>query len=172
MNFQDNPERDLAGSERSPFAGAISTETFAALPQPAHLAKRAALAAVIAIVTVNIWTGAPLAALWVGSLAAGGHDLSMRGVCVVVIVFGALAFALANVLARLNYLYDKLAGRPPGGLGPTWLRSMRAPDPNQLARRARVTALEGILVINVYAAVTALVLWYVFVAGRPFAAVL
>jgi hypothetical protein len=140
--------------------------------QPAHLAKRAGLAAAIALVTVNIWTGAPLLALWIGSLAAGEHDLSMLGVSVVVLVFAALAFTSAGVLARLDGIYDELAGRPSDELGPSWLRSMRSPDPRRLTRRTRITALEGIVVLNVYAAVTAFVLWYVFVAARPFAAVL
>ncbi len=172
MHFQSssNPDRD---AYRASTGGSdLDHDSQPPAGQPAHLAKRAALAAVIAVVTVNIWTGAPLLALWVGSLAAGEHDLSMLGVSVVVLVFAGLAFTLAGVLARLNGIYDELAGRPPGGLGPSWLRSMRAPDPRQLARRSQITALEGIVVLNVYAAVTALVLWYVFVASRPFASVL
>ncbi|HME90478.1 MAG TPA: hypothetical protein VKE49_03590, partial [Myxococcaceae bacterium] len=52
--------------------------------------KRVALAAATALVTINIWTGAPLLALWVGSRVVGKTVLSMRAVLVVVVVLALL----------------------------------------------------------------------------------
>ena len=40
--------------------------------------KRVAMAAATALVAINIWTGAPLLALWVGSRVVGKTVLSMR----------------------------------------------------------------------------------------------
>ena len=54
---------------------------------------RIGLAAAAAFVTVNIWTGAPLVALWVGSQAAGPSGLSMTAVFVVVVVLAVLVLA-------------------------------------------------------------------------------
>lgn len=160
VNSAEHPDARFFGA---PFA----TDPGDGTARPANLARRIAMAVVIALVTVNIWTGAPLAALWIGSLAAGGHALSMRGVCVVVIAFAALAYGLAVLLTWLNAIYDELAGRPPGGLGPVWLRNP-AQSSSAVTRRARVTALEAIVVMNVYTAVIALVAWYVFLVAKPF----
>ena len=44
---------------------------------PRHAAaKRIALGIATALVSVNIWTGSPLLALWVGSKAVGSSGLS------------------------------------------------------------------------------------------------
>jgi hypothetical protein len=55
--------------------------------------KRAAMAGVTAFIAVNIWTGAPLLALWVGSQVVGQRALSMAAVGVVVVVLAVLVFA-------------------------------------------------------------------------------
>src|SRR5947209_2083688 len=39
--------------------------------------KRTAITATTAFITINIWTGAPLLALWVGAQVAGHRSLSM-----------------------------------------------------------------------------------------------
>ena len=76
--------------------------------KPGHLAlKRAAMAAATAFTTVNIWTGAPLLALWIGSQAVGTKALSMGAVGLVVVVLGVEVFALAVALSWLNNVYDE-----------------------------------------------------------------
>ncbi len=40
--------------------------------------KRVAMAGAVAFLSINIWTGAPLLALWVGSHVVGQTVLSMR----------------------------------------------------------------------------------------------
>jgi hypothetical protein len=45
--------------------------------------KRAIVVVASALIAVNIWTGAPLLALWVGSHAGGTTVLSTRAVAIV-----------------------------------------------------------------------------------------
>lgn len=125
------------------------------------------MAAATAFVTVNIWTGCPLLALWIGSQVVGQRSLSMGAVGLVVVVLAVLVFALAVALTWLNNVYDELIGRPRTERRATWLRSMRAEDEGHVSQRVGITLLERIVIFNVYGAVTALAIWYVFFAGAP-----
>lgn len=129
--------------------------------------KRTALAAATAFITVNIWTGCPLLALWVGSQVVGQRTLSMAAVGVVIVVLAVSVFVLAVALAWLNNTYDELTGRPHAERRAPWLRSMRAEAENHISQRVGITALERIVMINVYIAVITLAIWYVFFAGPP-----
>ena len=55
--------------------------------------KRLMLAAASALVTVNIWTGAPLIALWASSVIVDEKQLSMKALLIVVVVMGAILTA-------------------------------------------------------------------------------
>jgi len=136
--------------------------------QTPHLfLKRLAMAALTAFVAANIWTGAPLFALWVGSQFVGHRALSMGAVCIVIVVLAVLEFALALLLTWLNNTYDDISGRPRVERRARWLRSMRAEDEGYVSQRAGITALERIVMLNVYVAVLLLVVWYLFFAGAP-----
>jgi hypothetical protein len=130
--------------------------------------KRVAMAAATALVAINIWTGAPLLALWVGSRVVGKTVLSMRAVLVVVVVLAVLVFGLAAILIWLNNTYDELIGRPRVERRSPWLRSVREEAEQNLSARVGVTALERIVTMIVYVAITALLLWFIFFAGPPF----
>jgi hypothetical protein len=129
--------------------------------------KRAAMAAVAAVATVNVWTGCPLLALWIGSRAVGTSQLSMAAVVVVLVVLGLLEFATTLVLAWLTNAYDELIGLRRPEQQATWTRRLCAPESAGLNRRMGITSLEGIVVINVYVAVVTLVVWYLFFAAHP-----
>jgi hypothetical protein len=129
--------------------------------------KRAAMAGITAFIAVNIWTGCPLFALWVGSQVVGHGTLSMAAVGVVVVVLAVLVFTLALALTWLNTIYGELTGRSPVERRAPWMRSMRAEADAQISHRVGVTALERIVMINVYIAVIALLVWYAFFAGAP-----
>lgn len=121
-----------------------------------------AMALVTAFATVNVWTGCPLLALWVGSRAVGPHDLSMAAVVVVLIVLALLEGAMLLLLAWLTGRYDEMIGLRRDEAELTWIRRLCAPpDAPGAPRRIALTSLEGIVVINVYVAVSALVVWYV-----------
>jgi uncharacterized membrane protein (DUF485 family) len=125
------------------------------------------MAAATAFVAANIWTGAPLFALWVGSQFVGQRALSMGAVCIVVVVLAILEFALALLLTWLNNTYDDISGRPRVERRARWLRSMRAEHEGFVSQRVGITPLERIVMLNVYVAVLVLVIWYVFFAGAP-----
>lgn len=130
-------------------------------------AKRAALVAATAFIAVNIWTGAPLFSLWVGSRVVGGSALSMRAVFVVVGVLATLVFAMAMALAWLNATYNRLTGRRSGSVRLAWLRSWNAEDEDLDGPELGISALERIVMVSVYAAVIALLVWFFAFAGSP-----
>ena len=124
--------------------------------------KRATMAAVTALATVNVWTGCPLLALWVGSRAVGRHDLSMGAIVVVLIALALLEGAMLLLLAWLSSVYDELIGLRRSEAELTWIRRLCAPPGAPGAqRRLELTSVEGVVVINVYVAVVASIVWYV-----------
>jgi hypothetical protein len=118
---------------------------------------------------VNVWTGAPLLALWVGSHAQGGEVLSLRGVFTVLVVLGVLAFLLAWLLAWLNAKYDQLSGRPPTLTRTSpWYRRMRGELDEHLRTRYSLSAPERVVAACVIAGVLVFEVWFFFIAGSPF----
>ena len=88
--------------------------------------KRIALAVATTLVAINIWTGAPLFAVWVGSKTAGESGLSMGAVFVVILVLAVSVIGLTVALSWLSARYDVLTGRPVAARRTSpWLRSMR-----------------------------------------------
>jgi hypothetical protein len=127
--------------------------------------KRLALAAASAFLSINLWTGAPLFALWVGSRSSDDTVLSMQAVFVVVLVLAATVFAMALALAWLNNTYDELIGRPQTERRMPWLRSMRAEAEGHISARVGITLLERIVMTSVYMAVISLLIWFFLFAG-------
>lgn len=145
-------------------------------PGHAHSAdrlKRAGVLAATAVVGLNVWTGSPLFALWVGSrvedrLAATGP--TMGAFAVVVVTMGATSWALLRLLYRLQATYLKLLGRPPRRYRSTWLRSMRAERgewERQHDPEAKATPFEITVMVCVVAAVAAFEIWFFFYSPSP-----
>jgi uncharacterized membrane protein len=130
--------------------------------------KRVAMVAATAFLSINIWTGAPLLAVWVGAQVSGQTVLSMKAVFAVVIVLSVLVFALGVALAWLNNRYDRLIGRAEGERRSPWLRSMRAEAEGHVSARVGVTALERVVMASVYLAVLTFLIWFAFFSGPPF----
>lgn len=135
--------------------------------QPArmHRAKRIALAALATLVAINIWTGAPLLAVWVGSRVAPESGTSMGAIVLVLVVLVLSVFGLAVALTYLNAAYDRLSGRveTTRRVAP-WLRSMRAERHTSERRRVGTSAIERVVIISVVFAVLALEVWFFFFA--------
>jgi hypothetical protein len=107
--------------------------------------KRVALAAAMAVVTVNVWTGAPLLALWVGSRVQRHSQASMTGIAVVAIVLAILCFLLLRLLRLLGARYDSVVGASPTVRSHvSWLRSMRGERPEYDGVVPTVTMAERI----------------------------
>jgi hypothetical protein len=135
---------------------------------PRHMLKRVGLAAATAFVTANIWTGCPLVALWVGAQTVQERRITMTSVFVIVAVLTVLVFASVYAISWLNATYDELIGRPHIERRPAWMRSMRAEAEGRAVQRVGITALERVVMLNVYVAVILLAVWLVFFAGPPF----
>jgi hypothetical protein len=124
--------------------------------------KRAAMAAATAFLSINLFTGAPLLALWAGSQASGNTILSMKAVAVVVVVLAVLVVAIAFALTWLNNAYDALVGRPAGERRAPWLRDASARG--FTSSRVGETLLERIVIVSVYVATIGLLVWFFFFA--------
>jgi hypothetical protein len=129
-------------------------------------AKRAVLLSATTLIAINIWTGAPLAALWVGSQVVGQRLLSMTAIFAVIATLAVLVSVMTFALIWLGGRYDELIGRPTGKPTPVpWLRSMRAEDTDLLRSERGNTALEMIVVGSTVTAIVALEVWFCFFAG-------
>jgi MFS family permease len=132
--------------------------------------KRMMLAIAGALVSVNMWTGGPLLALWVGSQFEGwlgtrapSTGVSMKAVLVVVVVLAVLEMALALLLARVSDAYDKLIGRPHKARRTSpWLRSLRGEREKSEPGKYRVSVVERIAIISVVVCVLAFEAWFFF----------
>jgi hypothetical protein len=130
-----------------------------------HL-KRMLIVIATALAGVNLWTGAPLLAVWVGSHAQGGQVLSLRGVLTVLVVLSATAFLLGWALSWLSAKYDQLIGRPPT-LARTspWQRRMRGELDEHLRTRYALSAPERVVAACVIGGVLVFEVWFFFLAG-------
>ncbi len=130
--------------------------------------KRSAILAATAFLAINLWTGAPLIALWVGSQVVGSTVLSMTAVFVVVLVLAVLVFSMSIGLSWLNAEYDRLSGREPGERRLPWLRSIRGEEGiEEPGYGAGISVLERVVMVSVYLAVICFLLWFFLLAGAP-----
>jgi DNA primase catalytic core, N-terminal domain len=128
--------------------------------------KRVAIVTATALAAMNLWTGAPLFAVWVGSQAQGGRVLSLRGVITVLVVLGVLAFLLGWALSWLHAKYDQLIGRPPALTRTSpWQRRMRGELDEHLRARYPLSAPERVVAACVIVALLAFEIWFFFFAG-------
>jgi hypothetical protein len=128
--------------------------------------KRIGLATLMGVISVNIWTGGPLFALWLGSRVQGDSGLTMGTVFVVIVTLAGVLGLLAAALGALGRAYDALTGRPPRPRQrATWLRSLRDEDPHAQAHASELSALEKCLIVTVILAALALETWFFFFAG-------
>jgi hypothetical protein len=119
------------------------------------------------LATLNIWTGSPVLALWVGSKLQGNDsDLKMSSVAAVVLVLAVMVLLLARAIAWLDGRYADAVGRPPKArqVRP-WMRSLAGKhgDPKKVPQP--LTALEWVLVTMVVIVVVLFEVWFFFFAG-------
>jgi len=127
---------------------------------------RVGLGSLAALISVNVWTGAPLFAVWVGSKVQGNFtSLSMGAVALTVIVLAIVEFCLVLALSWVNARYDRVIGRPPLRRRYPWHSSMRGEREEVIAQRQGVTGVERIAILSVVAGVLVFEFWFFFVAG-------
>ena len=131
---------------------------------PAIWLKRIVLAVITALLAVNLYTGAPLFAVWVGSRVQKGTGLTMTTVAV---VLGVLVGCVALIVMGLQWAereYKKTTGEAQKRRTAPWMRSMRD-ERAEVAERRPLTGFEKILVGCVTFAVIAFEAWFFFFAG-------
>jgi hypothetical protein len=128
--------------------------------------ERGLVLAAMAVVAVNIWTGSPLLALWIGSRLQGTSGLSMGAVFAVIAVMGVTSFLLVKLLGVLGARHDRLIGlKPAARRQQPWLRSLSGERASEQRRRAHVSALDVVLVGTVLIAACAFEVWFFFFSG-------
>ena len=99
--------------------------------------KRFLLAALMAVLLLNLWTGGPLLALWLGSRVQGDGPPKMGAVGVVILALVVISVALYRALQATSQAYDDLTGGDPTvRQHAPWLRSMRGERPKYDGRAA------------------------------------
>jgi hypothetical protein len=126
--------------------------------------KRAGLLAAMTAATMNVFTGAPLLALWIGSRVQGtSQQPTMAPVALVAVCMGVFGFILLRVLRRLGNAYDRSTGRRPTIRAHVpWLRSLRGERPHEAGDDYSLSALEIILCATVLIAIGAFEYWFFF----------
>jgi len=136
-------------------------------PDDKHRLQRMGLIAASALLSINIWTGAPLLAVWVGSrIQAAQNAFTMSSLLAVVATLGVSVLALAWLLARINGRYDELSGHERGARETSpWLRSLSGEREADVRRKHGISGIERVVVIVVIVAVLAFEAWFFFFAG-------
>ena len=128
--------------------------------------KRFGLAALMAFLALNVWTGSPLLAVWIGSRIQGEESQPSMGAYAAVIgcliLFSVLLY---QALQRVSYAYQTATGTlPTVRTHAPWLRSMRGERPEH-GGSARISGAERIVIVTVVIAVLAFEVWFFFFSG-------
>ena len=125
---------------------------------------RVVLGILSALVSINLWTGGPLFALWVGSrVQASIGTLSMTAVGATIGVLIAVTYVLYKMLAWLNVRYYAAIGRPLPRQQAAWLKPMSG-ERRAVQVRRPLSGVERIVILSVVVAVLALEIWFFFFA--------
>ncbi len=133
-----------------------------------HGLRAASLLAAMSVLLLNLVTGSPLMAIWLGSRVQGGGPPSMGAFFTFLGSFGVFSFVLVRLFAAVSRRYDSLTGRRPTVREHVpWLRSLRGERPAEIGAKAGLSPLDVILVVMVLAAVLAFEIWFFFYSGSP-----
>jgi hypothetical protein len=128
-------------------------------------AEKTALAIGSTLVAINMWTGAPVFALWVASQLVTSVSLTMGGFLLVVLVLALVEVLLTLLLTWIHATYDELTDRPIEARRTSpWLRSMRGEREDVRRTRTPSSPLEKAVMVTVVAAVLAFEVWLFFFA--------
>ena len=133
-------------------------------PKTGSTATRIVLGTLTTLVSVNLWTGGPLLALWVGSrIQAAVAQLSMAAVGATLGILVLETFLLYKALAFLNARYNRAIGRTVRRQQSPWLKPISG-ERRSLHVAEPLTAVERIVLVSVVAALLALEVWFFFLA--------
>ena len=126
--------------------------------------KRLGLLALMALASVNLFTGAPILAVWVGAQVQGdAGGLTMGAVLVVIVVMALVCSALVWALNRLGAAHDALAGRHATRRQTPWMKPFNSGSAQ--AGQGSLRTLDRVLVAAVVLAGLAFEAWFFLFAG-------
>jgi hypothetical protein len=125
------------------------------------------LAAAMAFLALNVWTGSPLLAVWLGSKVQGEESQPhMSAYAVVILSLIAFSWGLYQLLKRVMSAYQDATGTTPTVRSHApWLRSMRGERPDYPGNTSRISGVERIVVLTVLVAAAAFEIWFFFFSG-------
>ena len=125
------------------------------------------LAAAMAFLALNVWSGSALLAVWLGSRVQGEESQpSMGAFAVVIIALIVFSYGLYQLLKLTMRAYQEATGTAPTvRTHAPWLTSMRGERPDHTGRRASISGAERIVVVTVLVAATAFEIWFFFLSG-------
>jgi hypothetical protein len=127
--------------------------------------KRVLLAASTAALTINLFTGAPLLALWVGSQVQTSSAVSFAGLVVVVAVLIVTVAIIVFLLLHVESAYKAATGQAQTRRRLPWMRSLRDERDEFSRERNPLNGFERVLVAVVLLAMAAFEVWFFFFAG-------
>jgi hypothetical protein len=135
--------------------------------RPTGRIKPILLAAAMAFLALNVWTGSPLLAVWLGSKVQGEESQpSMGAYAVVILSLIAFSWGLYQLLKLVMAAYQDATGtRPTVRSHAPWLRSMRGERPDYPGARGKISGAERVVVVTVLVAAAALEIWFFFFSG-------
>jgi hypothetical protein len=136
-------------------------------PQRSGRLKPILLAAAMAFLALNVWTGSPLLAVWLGSKVQGEESQpSMGAYAVVILALIAFSWGLYQLLKLVMGAYQEATGTTPTVRSHApWLRSMRGERVEHGGNTARISGAEKIVVVTVLIAAAAFEIWFFFFSG-------
>ena len=140
-------------------------------PQPERgpAIVRVALASAIGLIILNAFTGSPIVALWIASLANGTGPMKMESIGVFILAMGVISFLLYQLLKRVGDAYDRAAGLPPATRKHLpWNQSLRGDRASGYDDEpARLSVPERIVCVVVIIAFAAFEYWFFFMSCSP-----
>ena len=130
-----------------------------------HTPTRIVLAILTSLVSVNLWTGGPLFALWVGSRVQESEGtLTMGAVGATLGTLIVVTFLLYKTLVFFQDRYNHAVGLDDAPRRQTaWLKPMSG-ERRSVSVRRPLSAVERIVVVSTVVAFEALVIWFFFFA--------
>jgi hypothetical protein len=125
------------------------------------------LAAAMAFLALNVWTGSPLLAVWLGSKVQGEESQpSMGAYAVVLLSLIFFSWGLYQLLKIAMGAYQDATGTAPTVRSHApWLRSMRGERPDYGDNPTRISGAERVVVVTVLIAAAAFEIWFFFFSG-------
>jgi hypothetical protein len=135
-----------------------------AQPRGSRTPTRIFLGILTTLVSVNMWTGGPLFAVWVGSrVQAAVGQVSMGAIAATIGVLIVETYVLYRALSFLSQRYDDAIGRQMPRQQAAWLKPMSA-ERRSVQVKQPLTAVERIVIVTVVVALLTFEIWFFFFA--------